>query len=86
MGIKKGVSLKSGYSSLKIGMGKDEVFEMFGEPNSQKVKGEVEIYGWWSHEFKGMLRGGSIERRVTVEFERGLVVGYDGENIDASIL
>lgn len=85
MGMMKGNSFKEGYQKLKIGMDKEDVIELFGAPNSQKVKDGVETFGWWSREFKGLLRGGSIERRITVEFTDGKVTGFDGENIDASI-
>ena len=85
MGMIKGSALKDGYSRLKIGMSKDEVISMFGQPNSVKARNGIETLAWWSREFKGMLRGGTIERRVEVEFENGLVCGYDGENIDASV-
>ena len=83
--MKKGASIKEGYSQLKVGMSKEEVIELFGEPNSIKNRNGVEILAWWSREWKGYLRGGNVERRVEVEFENGLVTGYDGENIDESI-
>lgn len=85
MGMFKGANFIKAYHNLSIGMARDEVISMFGQPNSRKIRGETEILGWWSREFKGLLRGGSIERRATVEFENGLVTGYDGENIDVSI-
>lgn len=85
MGMMKGANFKKAYSELRIGMPRRDVIKMLGEPNSQKIRNEIEELGWWSREFKGLLRGGSIERRITVEFEKGLVIGYDGENIDASI-
>lgn len=85
MGTMKGYALKQGYQQLRLGMTRDEVFSLFGTPDSQRIHNGVEILGWWSREFKGLLRGGSVERRVTVEFEYGRVVGFDGENVDASI-
>lgn len=58
---------------------------MLGSPDSQRVRNGVETYAWWNREFKGVLRGGNIERRITVEFEDDIVIGYDGQNIDASV-
>ena len=85
MGMAKGANFKKSYATLKIGMPKEEVISMLGEPNSVKKRDGIETYSWWSREFKGLMRGGSIERRITVEFENDVVCGYDGENIDASI-
>ena len=85
MGMSKGANIKKGYAALKVGMSRDKVISIFGKPDAVKKQGNVEILSWWSREFKGFLRGGSIERRVTVEFEKGVVTGYDGENINASV-
>lgn len=85
MGMLKGAKLKDSYKQLRIGMSKSQVINMLGAPDAVKVRASMEILIWWSREFKGLLRGGSIERRVIVEFENGVVIGYDGENIDASI-
>lgn len=85
MGMMKASAFKEGYRKLRIGMEKKDVLSIFGPPDSQKVRENTEILGWWSREFKGLLRGGSIERKITVEFIDGKVSGFDGENIDASI-
>ena len=76
--------MKNGYAQLKIGMTKAEVVSILGEPNSQRVRNGIETYGWFNSEFKGILRGGRLERRITVEFEDGKVIGFDGENVNAS--
>lgn len=44
MGMMKGNSFKEGYQKLKIGMDKEDVIELFGAPNSQKVKEGVETF------------------------------------------
>ena len=85
MGMMKGAKLKDSYKQLRIGMSKAQAINMLGVPDSVRARNGIEILTWWSREFKGLLRGGSIERRVIVEFENGVVTGYDGENIDASI-
>lgn len=85
MGMMKGANLKDSYKQLKIGMPKSQVIAMLGASNSVRARNGIEILTWWSREFKGILRGGTIERRVIIEFENGVVIGYDGENIDASI-
>lgn len=86
MGMLKGYDLKKGYRKLQIGMPLADVLKLFGQPDSVKVRENIKILGWWSREFQGWARGGSIDRRVTVEIQDDKVVGYDGENIDASIL
>ena len=81
MGFFRANKLVNGYSRLKIGMSKEEVLNLFGEPNGQKVKNGEETLIWTNLEFKGILRGGNIERRIEVIFENGKVIGYDGENM-----
>lgn len=82
----KASNLKNGYRLLKIGMSKLEVLSLFGQPDSQKCYEEKEILGWWNREFKGLLRGGAFERRITVELKDDKVIGFDGENVDMSTL
>lgn len=86
MSYRKAVSLKEGYKSLRLGMSKDEVISLFGEPQSQKIRDGIETFSWWDTEFKGILRGGRMERRVTVEFEDGKVTSFDGHNVDVMAL
>ena len=83
-GVSKGSNMKESYENLEIGMTKDEVLSMLGDPDSVKKRGESLVLTWWNREFKGFLRGGTIERRIIVEFENDIVTGYDGENMDAS--
>lgn len=81
MGFFRANKFISGYSKLEIGMPKEEVLSLFGEPNGQKVKNGEETLIWTNSEFKGALRGGTIERRIEVTFEDGKVTGYDGQNM-----
>lgn len=73
-----------GYSKLKIGMPKSDVISLLGEPNGKKVQENQEILIWTNSEFKGALRGGTIERRIEVTFADGKLTGYDGQNMSAS--
>ena len=86
MGFDKAKNLKENYRKITIGMTKWKLVEMFGEPDSIKQRGNTEIYSWWNSEYRGFLRGGLIERRVIVELQDDIVTGYDGVNIDTSIL
>lgn len=81
MGFFKANKFIDGYSKLIIGMPKEEVLNLFEEPNGQKVKNGEETLIWTNSEFKGALRGGTIERRIEVTFEDGKVTGYDGQNM-----
>lgn len=84
MGFFKANKFINGYSKLKIGMPKEEVIELLGEPNGQKVKNGEETLVWTNSEFKGALRGGAIERRIEITFEDGKLTGYDGQNMSQS--
>lgn len=84
MGRKKAIRLQKGYRKLRLGMHKQEVLSLLGEPDMITTRGEVKIFTWVNREFKGILRGGHIERKVFVEMEQGAVVGYNGVYVDAS--
>lgn len=84
MGFFKANKFIDGYSKLKLGMEREEVVKLFGSPNGQKIKNGEEILIWTNSEFKGTLRGGTIERRIEVTFEDGKVIGFDGQNMSAS--
>lgn len=84
MGFFKANKFIDGYSKLKIGMSKQEVIELFGEPNGQKIKNGEETLVWTNSEFKGALRGGTIERRIECTFEDEKLTGYDGQNMSQS--
>ncbi len=84
MGFFKANKFIDGYSKLKMGMSKEEVISLFGHPNGQKAKDGEEVLVWTNSEFKGALRGGTIERRIEVTFSDGKVTGYDGKNMSQS--
>lgn len=84
MGFFKANRFIDGYLKLEIGMLKEDVIKLFGKPDGQKVKNGEEILIWTNSEFKGALRGGTIERRIEVTFEDGKVTGYDGQNMSKS--
>lgn len=84
MGIITAGKLIDGYARLKIGMSKSEVVNMFGEPTGVRNSRGVETLTWRHSEFKGLLRGGTIVRAVYCDFEDGVLVGYDSENMDRS--
>lgn len=85
MGMLKGAKFQEAYSKLDLGVPKQTVINMLGEPDSKRLVDGIEKYTWVSREFKGLLRGGSVERKIIVEFKDGVICGYDGENIKASI-
>lgn len=84
MGFFKANKLIDGYSQLIIGMHKQKVISLLGDPSGRKVKGNEETLVWTNSEFKGVLRGGTIERRIEVTFEDERVTGYDGQNMSLS--
>ena len=75
---------EEGYARLRIGMSREEVIKLFGEPDSQRVRSGVETLKWEVQEWKGFIRGGRMTRNVVVEFEDGKVIGYDGENVNVT--
>ena len=84
MGFFKAGKMIEGYSQLKMGMSKEEVIKLLGEPNGHKMIDGVETMIWSNTEFKGWVRGGTMERKIEVNFKDDKVVGYDGQNMSAS--
>ena len=84
MGFFKAGKMIEGYSQLKMGMSKEEVIKLLGEPNGHKMIDGVETMIWSNTEFKGWVRGGTMERKIEVNFKDDKVVGYDGQNTSAS--
>lgn len=82
--MSKGAELKRGYAELRIGMSREAVIQLFGSPDSERIRNGVEILKWEVQEWKGFIRGGRMTRSVVVELEDGKVVGYDGENINVT--
>ena len=84
MGFFKANKMMNGYSKLKLGMSKDEVLRMFGQPTGVRNINGVTMMTWKNSEFKGAMRGGTMVREVIVDFENDVVVGYDSRNMDRS--
>lgn len=85
MGFFKANKMIDAYSKLEIGMPKERVIELLGSPDGRKVLDEsTEVMKWANTEFKGLLRGGNMERKIEVTFKDGKVSGYDGDNMSAS--
>lgn len=83
MGLSAGKMIKA-YSQLKIGMNKQEIIDMLGEPTGTRVRNGIETLTWKHSEFKGFLRGGNIVRTIVADFENGKLAGYDSDNMDKS--
>ncbi|MBR1867983.1 MAG: hypothetical protein IJ800_05335 [Clostridia bacterium] len=86
MGIFTASKMIDGYSKLKIGMEKQEVIDLLGEPTGMRNRNGVETFTWKHSEFKGFLRGGNVVRTIIADFEDGKLTGYDSENMDKSVL
>ena len=41
---------------------------------------------WKNSEFKGFARGGTMVRMIRTEFENDVLIGFDSDNIDRSVL
>lgn len=82
--MNKGERMKRGYEKLRVGMTRAEVIEIFGAPDSEGVRNGVEMLGWETQEWKGVLRGGRVTRSLEIELKDGAVVGYNGHNINMS--
>ena len=76
--------MKENYAKLKIGMSKEEVISLLGQPTGIRTRNGVETLTWKQSEWKGIFRGGSIVRSIVADFEKGLLTGYDSENMDKS--
>ncbi len=82
--VKKPAQMIKGYKKLQIGMTVAEVVALFGKPTGKKVQGNKERLIWRNSEFKGMARGGTIQRSIVVDFENGQLIGYDSDNMGMS--
>lgn len=81
MKLSAGKMIKA-YSKLKIGMSKQEVLDLLGEPTGTRCHSGIETLTWKHSEFKGLLRGGNIVRTIIADFENGKLTGYDSEHMD----
>jgi|GEM_PF-5542794 len=86
MGVFTASKMISGYAKLKIGMSKQEVLDLLGEPTGIRNRNGIETLTWKHSEFKGFLRGGNIVRTIIADFENEKLTGYDSENMDKSAL
>lgn len=84
MGFFKAGKMIDGYSQLRKGMSRAQVLNLLGNPTGQRERNGIETLIWRNSEFKGWMRGGTIERTIEVDFENGLVIGWDGNNMSAS--
>ena len=84
MGFFQAGRMIDGYKKLRLNMSKSEVISLLGEPTGQRLRNGVETLIWRNNEFKGLFRGGTIERTIEVDFEDGKATGWDGQNINAS--
>lgn len=83
MKLSAGKMIKA-YSQLKVGMSKQEVFNLLGDPTGIRCRNGVETLIWKHSEFKGFLRGGNIVRTIIADFENEKLTGYDSENMQKS--
>lgn len=84
MGKLNASKMIKGYTKLKIGMPKQDVIDLFGEPTGMRTQNGTETLTWKHSEFKGFLRGGNIVRTIVADFVDGKLTGYDSENMDKS--
>ena len=76
--------IKNGHTLLRKGMSKREVLDILGEPTGSSCRRGVDTLIWKHTEWKGMLRGGSVERSVECDFEDNKLVGWETTNADMS--
>ncbi|GHV47053.1 hypothetical protein FACS189499_03790 [Clostridia bacterium] len=84
MSWSKSEKMVRAYKALVLGMPKVDVIGKLGKPDSQRLVNGVETLGWSSSEFRGLLRGGTIERKMYCEFANDILVGFDGSNMSHS--
>lgn len=80
----KGKDMKNQFNELKLGMTKDDVIKLLGNPDSQMVDEDTESFSWINREFIGVTQGNSMERKITVSFKDGKVCRFGGDNINTS--
>ena len=78
----KAGKMQNAYKQLRQGMTKQELLNLLGQPDGQRVRGGIETLKWANSEWKGWARGGTQERKLEIDFENGKVVGWEGDNIN----
>lgn len=84
MGMLKAGKFIEAYKQIEIGLDKSKIIELLGQPNGVRNISDIETMSWQNAEFKGLLRGGTITRKIVVDFKDDKVVGYDSENMGIS--
>ena len=83
----KSQNMKSSYHKIKIGMTREEVISMLGEPTSKGMNEDgSEILRWNLNE--GAIQAAwdkDATRSVVVTIKEGKVAAYDGHNIEKRI-
>lgn len=74
---------KDAANKIGIGMSKNEVFDILGEPEGDQINQEGYrcVYVWKKVERKNIRYGGSFTRKITIIFENEKVVNIKREEI-----
>jgi len=83
MGFSKVASLwKEAYENYNIGDDFSKVKELAGEPDSTLNLGDTILYTYESEEWKGMMRGGTIVRKMQFVVKDGKIFSKTSQNLD----
>lgn len=70
------------YQNCQVGGPFSEVVKIAGRPDETLRIGESILYTYVSNEWKGVLRGGCIARKMQFVVKDGIVVSKKGMNLD----
>ena len=60
----------------------NRVISIAGQPDEKVNLGDTVIMTWESSEWKGILRGGKIVRKMIFVVKEGIIFSRSGENLD----
>ncbi len=75
-------SWKEAFQVCNVGDEFTKVVAIAGKADEVLNLGEVKVYTYISEEFKGILRGGFVIRKMQFVVKDGIIVDKEGYNID----
>ncbi len=82
-GQNKANKFSDNYDSISIGMNESEVLSILGSPTTENLIGtNTKMFTWETSEWKGMCRGGTKSRSITIILKDGKVFSKSSKNLD----
>lgn len=80
---KRTKKMQKDFSEIKVGMTREELITLLGQPTSSGATDDGKTILKWEHnEFKGLAAGGNVKRKITVELKDKKVVAFSGDELN----